>query len=491
MTDSDDELVEQQQQQTTRGQPTPANQGTENTGPQATVNNQVQQPPPPVQMAAADPPAILQHVPFPPKLELKEGNGRKQDWETFRQIWDNYEISSRLVDHPSNQRTATLLTCFAQSALKVYNGLELAGDDKTDIAVVLQKMEAACIGSVNETYERYIFHTKMQSANESVDDFYSSLRELSKNCSFGNLTDTLIRDQIVVGVRDNAIRKRLLYEHKLTLTKCLEIARSSEVTQARLATMEKSDVSVSAVRKTKPKAKPKEHKQKKHFKPNSNGQFKSDQSKCSYCGSMSAHPRRDCPASGQQCSTCKRRGHFSKMCLSKKNANLVEIDEDDENEIFCGAVSSDQQDWRRHVKVDSEEIDFRIDTGADVSILPFKKYVEYFQHKQIFPTNRVLVGPGNGKLSVLGVIKVSLKYKDIAINSNMFVIHGKTALLSREDSVKLKIVSLIGNVKDPIFDGLGEMKHTYQIQLKENAKPFAVSQPRRVPIPLLPKLEDE
>ena len=39
-------------------------------------------------------PQILQHVPFPSKLELKDGPAaRKADWESFQQIWSNYEIS--------------------------------------------------------------------------------------------------------------------------------------------------------------------------------------------------------------------------------------------------------------------------------------------------------------------------------------------------------------------------------------------------------------
>lgn len=442
----------------------------------------------PAAIARDPPPAILQHVPFPPKLELKEGSARKQDWETFRQIWDNYEISSMLADHPKRQRTATLLTCFSQSALKVYNGLQLSEDEKFDIDIVLQKMEQACIGSVNETYERYIFHTKLQGTSETIDDFYASLRELSKTCSFGTLTDTLIRDQLVVGVRDNTIRKRLLYEHKLTLEKCLQIARSAEATQTRLSAMDKSDVSVNAVKKY-----PKGSHTKK--KPSTNtSTFKqtastSNSNKCPYCGSFNNHPRKDCPASGMTCTSCRRRGHFAKMCIKKKHHNADEVEVDDG--VFIGAVSSSSDEWRRVIKVDKVDVDFKVDTGADVNILPFKIFVEHFQHKQLFPSDKQLLGPGNSKLQVVGALKVVLNYKDRSVNTVMYVIHGKTALLSRDSSVELGIVSLIGSVQNTIFDGLGKMPNTYKIDLKPNARPFAVHQPRRVPIPLLPKLEDE
>ena len=131
---------------------------------------------------AADPPPVLQHVPFPTKLILKDDAGRKKDLEIFQQIWENYDISSQLNEYPRRRRTATLLTCFLPSALKVYNNFSFANeDDKYDIDVVLYKMTKFCRGVVNETYERYLFNIRSQSESESIDDFYGALLARSKN----------------------------------------------------------------------------------------------------------------------------------------------------------------------------------------------------------------------------------------------------------------------------------------------------------------------
>ena len=176
-----------------------------------------------------DPRAILQHVPFPSKLILKDDASRKKDWEIFKQIWRNYETSSQLIEHPKKRRTATLLTCFSPSALKVYNSLNFANDnERCDIDIVLTKMTGFCQGVVNETYERYLFNTRSQGENESVDEFYSALLALSKNCSSGELTSSLIKDRVMVEIQDNSTRQRLLSEKKLSLQKCMEIARSYE-----------------------------------------------------------------------------------------------------------------------------------------------------------------------------------------------------------------------------------------------------------------------
>ena len=187
-------------------------------------------------------PPILQHVPFPSKLILKDDACRKKDWEIFKQIWTNYEISSQLKEHPTESRTATLLTCFSPSALKVYYSLNF-GDEgqRYDIDVVLRKMTEFCQGVVSETYERYLFNTRSQEENESVDEFYSALLALSKNCAFGELTSSLIKDRVIVGIKDNSTRQKLLSEKGLTLEKCMEIARSYEATRHRMKAMQENE----------------------------------------------------------------------------------------------------------------------------------------------------------------------------------------------------------------------------------------------------------
>ena len=97
-------------------------------------------------------PAVLQNVPFPSKLETK-GN-LASNWKRFRRVWSNYEIASRLVKQPKEERTATLLTCLGADALEIVDGLSFANDEeRKDIDVVLEKLEVFCVGETNEIYE--------------------------------------------------------------------------------------------------------------------------------------------------------------------------------------------------------------------------------------------------------------------------------------------------------------------------------------------------
>ena len=184
------------------------------------------------------------NIPLPSKLELS-GN-LATNWKKFHRAWNNYEIAARLKDpeHPDvnkSLRTATLLTCIGSDALDVYDGLVFESEEqKKDIDVVLQQLQHYCIGETNEIYERYKFNKRDQELNESVDAYVTALRTLAKTCNF--LEDSLIRDRIVIGVKDNQARKKLLQVSKLTLKDCIDICRSYETTSHQLKEINQEEV---------------------------------------------------------------------------------------------------------------------------------------------------------------------------------------------------------------------------------------------------------
>ena len=47
------------------------------------------------------------------------------------------------------------------------------------------------------------------------------------------------------------------------------------------------------------------------------------------------------------------------------------------------------------------------------------------------------------------------------------------------------------NLYPDLFNGLGTLDLEYHIQLKHDAKPYALTTPRRVAIPLMPKVKQE
>ena len=91
-----------------------------------------------------------------------------------------------------------------------------SGDDRSKYEVVIQKL-------LYETYESFILNSREKSNEESVVPMYvTTLRTLAQTCKFCALLDSLIRDRLVLRIKDKAIQKKLLQDHKLTLSRAID-----------------------------------------------------------------------------------------------------------------------------------------------------------------------------------------------------------------------------------------------------------------------------
>ena len=130
------------------------------------------------------------------------------------------------------------MTCIGPDILHSFDGLPFGNEEeKTNIDKVIELLDAYFIGETSEIYEAYLFNQRVQEVGESFDSFPTAVSSLAKTCNFGTIQDRMIRDRVVVGIKDNTTRKKLLAESKLTLKKCIDICRSSETTSKQLKEM--------------------------------------------------------------------------------------------------------------------------------------------------------------------------------------------------------------------------------------------------------------
>ena len=171
----------------------------------------------------------------PPRPLDVEGN-IADNWKAFKQAWSNYPIIMNVNTQPESYKVALFLHCVGPEALKIFNGMSFSkSSDREKVECIIAKFDEFTIGEVNETYERYVFNSRNQSPEESIDAYIAIIRTLAQTCNFCDCRrDSLIRDRIVLGVCNPQTRKRLLQERKLTLNKCIDICRSSESTASQL-----------------------------------------------------------------------------------------------------------------------------------------------------------------------------------------------------------------------------------------------------------------
>ena len=78
----------------------------------------------------------------------------------------------------------------------------------------MDKFEQFCVGEANEIYETFLFNKRNQEKGETIEAYVSSLRKLANTCNFKTNEERMLRDRIVLGVRDDTIRQKLLEDRK-------------------------------------------------------------------------------------------------------------------------------------------------------------------------------------------------------------------------------------------------------------------------------------
>ena len=153
--------------------------------------------------------------------------------------------------------------------------------------------------------------------------------------------------------------------------------------------------------------------------------------------------------------------------------------------------------------MNDHESEFRIDTGADVTAIPESVYQEHGQFPKLIKSDRALYGAGRNRLHVTGKFTAELKTHSKSTVQDVHVVTTlKTGLLGRAASVALGLVARVDTISlnstkaveeqfPKLFTELGKLEGEYKIKLKTDAKPFALSIPRRVPLPLMPKVKQE
>ena len=229
-------------------------------------------------------------------------------------------------------RVAALLNVIARDALDMYETFQWESEgDNFKITKVLEKFEERCVPARNEIFERYNFFKRNQNKDESLDAYITTLLKLSETCAFGELRESLVRDRLVYGIRDDQVREKLLGKRQLDLDKCIEILKSSELTQYQAKEISVDEAQTNYVRRDRQKfnevLKNKGSGSVKHTKVNSKNATRrqkettstSEEIKdCQFCGRCLQNKKEMCPAWGKRCRVCKKVGHFGKMCRSSK-----------------------------------------------------------------------------------------------------------------------------------------------------------------------------
>ncbi|UYV76907.1 K02A2.6-like [Cordylochernes scorpioides] len=198
-------------------------------------------------------------------------------------------------------------------------------DGAKNLDNVIEAFDNHFIGKRNVVYERALFGLRSQRPEETIEEFLTVLHRISEHCEYANLREELIRDRLVLGVKDRKLLEKLMLNENLTLAKAVEIARQWEAVMREQQDLNPSTSQVDTTRKVvkqKPKASG-------HGKDNGRSTSRqiyrakeTDEKKnptCFNCKTTNHHYhfRDKCPAKDKVCEKCAKKGHYTNLCRRK------------------------------------------------------------------------------------------------------------------------------------------------------------------------------
>ena len=169
-------------------------------------------------------------------MPIKISGNQIAEWKRFHSHWNNYEITTDLIDKTSSKR-AGLLTCIDPDAYEVFKPLNMHAADRQKVDKVITALEKNFVDETDQTFEKYVFNCRQLEPSENFDAFLPDLRRLICTYEYSTQKDNIMRNRVVVGIRDDATRKKLLQNLKLDLKTAIDVCKNCEAASKQLRDM--------------------------------------------------------------------------------------------------------------------------------------------------------------------------------------------------------------------------------------------------------------
>ena len=91
---------------------------------------------------------------------------------------------------------------YCGEAESVLASTHITSEERQKYDTVVAKLNGYFKVRKNVIFERARFNRRNQLAGESAEQYITTLYSLVENCEYGELTSQMIRDRLVVGIRD-------------------------------------------------------------------------------------------------------------------------------------------------------------------------------------------------------------------------------------------------------------------------------------------------
>lgn len=432
-----------------------------------------------------------------------------------------------------------------------------ADEPKQTLANVLKSFDSFCLPRRNLAMESFKFHSMNQKEKQPFAEYETALRTQMQSCAFdcdkckSSFAERMLRDRIILGVSEKSLQMKLLDGKYDSLSEVIDACKVYEAAtenkrllqsttselKANIIDSEAKQAAVDLAQKSVPK--------------------------CFNCGyPFTQNHRRNCRAAKINCRSCGQLGHFQKFCRATNGGSMQQESKRKLNEIVgvansaagvtsgannsiskvdwntgnskrsnsnahrdsnvnsyfafdgnsrvevisdscvVGSVSS----WYVSLQINGQSLQFKLDTGADISCVPIGFIKKVGLKDRMSPTKLIVTDYNSNKITVYGSIDLNCVVVDTSVthSETFYVVDdcrepiiGVTecksfGLLRKMDAIR-NFPALENDFIDQfrdVFEGLGKLPGSCTIRLKENSVPV-LRYKKRIPFAIMDQLKSE
>ncbi|KAF8565816.1 hypothetical protein P879_10425 [Paragonimus westermani] len=155
----------------------------------------------------------------PPQLNMNEDEGLPERWKMWKMQFQDFRTLAGLSSAEREFQMSMFRYAFGEQAVRCVNTFPNEADEyPEDWENVMKKLECYCLGFAKDLSERYNLNCRVQEPAESVDQFVQALRHMATTCGYcDHMHDNLIKDRLIIGMRNGSLTTRMLRDPRLTL----------------------------------------------------------------------------------------------------------------------------------------------------------------------------------------------------------------------------------------------------------------------------------
>lgn len=165
---------------------------------------------------------------------LKLSGDLAENWKSFLKIYKLHEEAYNVLLLPEHEKIEFFIKAIGPDACTIFNSL--TAYQRSSYEMVMSAYKNHCLPKKSVMLQRSVFYKRKQDSTELFDEFYYDLQAMAMTCDFGCDEERMIIDQIVNGVNDSGMRRKLKKFKHMQLPGVVEFCREWEYVELQRST---------------------------------------------------------------------------------------------------------------------------------------------------------------------------------------------------------------------------------------------------------------